>query len=191
MELSRTASTRSLRAVAGTELFPDFVRDMLGLSVEPEAKLEDAAEKEKQRWAQVNKRTQLWTTMSKAADPKRNSAYDDFSDSDEDDASSNGDTSGVTLGFADGNLANSPESSSTDKIGGLPSFWPVFENSVPDVAAAQCRECQAAMPLLAQINAPLDPEQCQDGALLEEEDRSRVLFLFGCIQKCCLSKPNR
>lgn len=128
--------------------------------------------------------------MSSHPDNKR-PAYDDFSDSDDDDEV-DASSSPVTLGFADGSLPKSQdESSSTDKIGGLPSFWPVCETTPPDVQAGRCKACGAAMPLLAQINAPLDPEQCEDGTVLDQEDRMRVLFVFACIQKCCSGKPNR
>lgn len=130
--------------------------------------------------------------MSSASDSKR-PAYDDYSDSDDEGSADFENASPVVLGFADGTLPKSqdPESSSTDKIGGFPSFWPVCETQAPDPQAAKCKVCNASMPLLAQINAPLDPEQCEDGALLQEEDRMRVVFVFGCIQKCCSAKENR
>merc|ERR1712072_692500 len=97
-------------------------------------------------------------TMSTSKDaPNKRPVYDEYSD--DDDSSFAGDVSPVTLGFADGALPkNEDESSSVDKIGGSPSFWPVFQHSAPTSQAGLCKECGAAMPPLAQINAPLDPE---------------------------------
>ncbi|KAK9895142.1 hypothetical protein P389DRAFT_205183 [Cystobasidium minutum MCA 4210] len=118
-------------------------------------------------------------------------------------------SSGVILGFDDGELAQvasqEQQQQQTDsnaiayedeanltisRIGGR-SYFPLEERQLPPLELTRCPLCSASMPLLVQIYAPLQSDKVTPLSPPHPINRyrdefDRLLYVFGCVKKGCI-----
>ena len=144
------------------------------------------------------------------------SAYD--SDDDEDGAPqsiASTSTSGVILGFEDGEIAQSSKDDdekaiTVSRLGGSAvsycvqrrkgklrfnkfhwQYFPLAYSELPPPELSLCALCSSPMPLLVQIYAPLADEQIHPLSRphprnAHREEFDRCLYVFGCVKKGCV-----